>query len=459
MIFSDLKLAEPILRAVAMEKYASPSPIQEKAIPHLLAGRDMLGCAQTGTGKTAAFALPIVHSLYTQGNTTRQNRLPKALVLTPTRELAAQVASCFTSFGKFSHIRTAVVFGGVGQGPQVAALRRGVDVLVATPGRLLDLMNQKRCDLRNVTTLVLDEADHMLDMGFIHDVEKIIEKIPQKRQTLLFSATMPKAIASLAKSILHDPINVAVTPVSSPVESVTQSVYHVNRADKSKLLIALLQKMDIASCLVFARTKHGADKLCKVLKTAGIRSGAIHGNKSQTSRKETLAAFKKGALRVLVATDIAARGIDIQALPYVFNYDLPDVPETYIHRIGRTGRAGNQGSAITFCDPGERSSLREIESLISFRLPVVRDHPCAKPSEIKALPEKRALPSSDRGTPRKPRSVSGEFKTREKRFSGNGKSAQFGSRDGARKTTRGRGRKRVGASASPVKSPVKKRVS
>lgn len=450
MIFSDLKLAEPILRAVAMEKYASPSPIQEQAIPHLLAGRDLLGCAQTGTGKTAAFALPIVHSLYTRGDLTRK-RLPKALVLAPTRELAAQVASCFTAFGKFSGIKTAVIFGGVGQGPQVAALRNGVDVLVATPGRLLDLMNQGRCDLGNISTLVLDEADHMLDLGFIRDVEKIIAKIPKERQTLLFSATMPKSIATLAKAILHNPVNVAVTPVSSSVDSVTQSVYHVEKSDKSKLLVTLLQKFDVQSGLIFARTKHGADKICKMLNGVGIRAGAIHGNKSQSSRKETLAAFKRGKLRALVATDIAARGIDIKELAYVVNYDLPDVAETYVHRIGRTGRAGQHGTAISFCDPGERSALRDIESLVAFRIKVARESSVAEPS-VRQLPQSATAEKHWGGSSR--RSAAGPAKPRARSNSGNGKKAQFSSRDTAQKAGGGNKRRRFGASAT-----TRKRVS
>ena len=376
MTFSELNLAEPVLRAVAMENYSQPSPIQQQAIPHLLAGKDVLGCAQTGTGKTAAFALPIVHTLYNRKNAGRR-RTPRALVLTPTRELAAQVGACFTAFGKFSGVKTAVIFGGVGQGPQVSALRNGVDVVVATPGRLVDLLRQRLCDLSGITTLVLDEADHMLDLGFIHDVKTVIAKIPRERQTLLFSATMPKEIASLAASVLRDPVNVAVAPVSSAVDTVKQSVYHVGKADKGRLLVELLNKSADQASLVFSRTKHGADKICKMLNMSGIKAGAIHGNKSQTSRKETLAGFKKGRLRVLVATDIAARGIDIQALPLVVNYDLPDVPETYVHRIGRTGRAGRTGAAVSFCDPGERSSLRDIETLIAIRIPTVREHPFA----------------------------------------------------------------------------------
>lgn len=407
MKFSDLNLAEPVLRAVAAENYTEPSPIQKQAIPHLLAGKDVLGCAQTGTGKTAAFALPIVNALYEKKNT-RRGRAPRALVLAPTRELAAQVGACFAAFGKFSGIVTTVIFGGVGQGPQVSALRNGVDVVVATPGRLVDLINQKVCDLRSVTTLVLDEADHMLDLGFIHDVKTIISRIPSERQTLLFSATMPKEIAALAASILRDPVTVAVAPVSSPVESVAQSVYHVEKSSKGRLLVDLLQNGGVQTSLVFSRTKHGADKICKMLNTSGIKAGAIHGNKSQNARREALTAFKKGKLRVLVATDIAARGIDVEALPHVVNYDLPDVPETYVHRIGRTGRAGRRGAAISFCDETERGSLRDIESLIALRIPAVRNHPfvvsCPEPAA--GATERRrvaAAQPSSRGPQRKRR--------------------------------------------------------
>ncbi len=414
MKFSELNLAEPVLRAVAMENYSDPTPIQEQAIPHLLAGKDVLGCAQTGTGKTAAFALPIVNALFAQKNVKR-GRAPRALVLAPTRELAAQVGACFNAFGKFAGVRTAIIFGGVGQGPQVSALRNGVDVVVATPGRLVDLLNQKLCDLRSITTLVLDEADHMLDLGFIHDVKTIIARIPKERQTLLFSATMPKEIASLAASILREPVKVAVAPVSSPVESVKQSVYHIEKAAKGRLLVELLQNGGIETGLVFSRTKHGADKISKMLNASGIRAEAIHGNKSQSARQEALSAFKKGKLRVLVATDIAARGIDVQALPHVVNYDLPDVPETYVHRIGRTGRAGRQGTAISFCDASERGSLRDIESLISTRIPTVRDHAFAvlrpEPVPVARDQGRRAFGQAPASGPqRKRRSVGGNGK-------------------------------------------------
>ncbi len=413
MKFSELKLAEPILRAVSMENYSEPSPIQKQAIPHLLAGRDVLGCAQTGTGKTAAFALPIVNALYEQRNAGK-GRSPRVLVLTPTRELAAQVGASFATFGKFAGVKTSVIFGGVSQGPQVSALRNGVDVLVATPGRLVDLLNQKLCDLRSIATLVLDEADHMLDLGFIHDVKTVIGKIPKERQTLLFSATMPKEIAALAASILREPVKVAVAPVSSPVDSVKQSVYHVEKADKRRLLVELLQNGGIETGLVFSRTKHGADKISKMLNATGIKAGAIHGNKSQSAREEALNAFKKGKLRVLVATDIAARGIDIHALPHVVNYDLPDVPETYVHRIGRTGRAGLQGTAISFCDASERGSLRDIESLIGKRIPTAGKHLVSPPRpELAPVAEKQrgltgSKPAARSKKNRRPREGSAE---------------------------------------------------
>ncbi len=380
MNFEELNLALPLLRAVEQEGYATPSPIQEQAIPHLLAGKDVLGCAQTGTGKTAAFALPILNALLASPNT-RRGRAPRALVLAPTRELAAQVGAVFTAFGKNAGLRTTTIFGGVGQAPQVAALRGGIDVLVATPGRLVDLANQKHIDLRSVEHFVLDEADHMLDLGFIHDVRNIIARIPEKRQTLLFSATMPKEIAALAGTVLRDPVKIAVAPVSSPVESVEQTLHHVEKANKGKLLVALLRG-GADSTLVFSRTKHGADKISKNLNANGIHAAAIHGNKSQSARTAALASFKKGSLRVLVATDIAARGIDVQALPLVVNYDLPDVPETYVHRIGRTGRAGLCGRAVSFCDVAERPLLRDIERLLRFSLPAAPAHPLSLPPPV-----------------------------------------------------------------------------
>lgn len=407
MTFSEMNLAEPILRAVALEKYATPSPIQKEAIPLLLAGKDMFGCAQTGTGKTAAFALPIVQKLYEGRGKSAYGRAPKALVLTPTRELATQVADSFKAFARFSGVKVATVYGGVSQRPQVDALRSGVDVLVATPGRLVDLMQQKLCTLRNISTLVLDEADHMLDLGFIHDVTAIIAKIPAERQTLMFSATMPKEIASLAASILRNPVNVAVAPTASPVLTIAQTMYHVDKPGKGRLLVELLQKAPLQSSLVFTRTKHGADKVCKMLNTAGIAAKAIHGDKSQGARQDAMTAFKKGKLRVLVATDIAARGIDVQDLPHVVNYDLPDVPETYVHRIGRTGRAGKAGVAVSFCSPEERQLLRDIERLIKTTIPVAGGY-SARPVDTRSAPaltpvRAKATPTAsrkERGAPK-----------------------------------------------------------
>ncbi len=374
MTFSELQLIEPILKAVEAEKYLTPSPIQREAIPHLLAGKDVFGCAQTGTGKTAAFALPIIQKLYGERRTGggRRHPQPRALVLAPTRELATQIADSFKVYSRFAGLKTIAVFGGVSQRPQVMALRNGIDVLVATPGRLVDLMRQKLCDLRHISTFVLDEADHMLDLGFIHDVKFIISKVPAERQTLMFSATMPEEIRSLAASVLRDPTHVAVAPVSSAVETVSQSLYHVEKGNKSRLLIALLRRAEMKATLIFSRTKHGADKICKMLKNAEIRAHAIHGDKSQAARQDAMAQFKKGKISVLVATDIAARGIDVRDLSHVVNYDLPDVPETYVHCIGRTGRAGRNGVAIAFCDPEERGNLRDIERLIKTPIPVAQ---------------------------------------------------------------------------------------
>ena len=377
MTFKELNLINPILKAIDDEGYETPSPIQEQSIPLLLKGRDLLGCAQTGTGKTAAFAIPILQTLcrrradYTGG----QSRVIKALVLTPTRELAAQVCQSFKAYGRYTGLKTTVIFGGVGQDTQVSALRAGVDVLVATPGRLCDLIGQRLCDISDVSMFVLDEADRMLDMGFIHDVKRVVAMLPQNRQTLLFSATMPKEIADLAKTILRNPETVAVTPVSSPVEVIEQSVYYVDRANKRHLLVDLLRGDSIVSALVFARTKHGADKINKFLNKAGIASGAIHGDKSQGARQRALADFIAGKTRVLVATDIAARGIDIEQLSHVINYELPNEAVTYVHRIGRTGRAGYGGIAISFCDFDEKAYIKDIQKLIGKTIPEVEDHP------------------------------------------------------------------------------------
>ncbi len=372
--FDRLGLIEPILKALQSEGYTHPTPIQEQAIPHLIKGRDLLGCAQTGTGKTAAFAIPILQELH-QRQQPGGKRTVKCLILTPTRELAIQIGESFAAYGRNLQLRHTVIFGGVGQKPQTDALTRGMDILVATPGRLLDLMGQGYVDLRGLEVFVLDEADRMLDMGFIHDVKKVIAKLPPKRQTLLFSATMPTEIAKLAHSILTDPVKVEVAPVSSTADTIDQSIFFVDRTDKNKLLVHLLQGEAIREALVFTRTKHGANKVAKVLTQAGFAAEAIHGNKSQSARQNALKGFKEGKLRALVATDIAARGIDIDGLTHVINFDLPNVPETYVHRIGRTGRAGASGKALSFCDHEEKEYLRDIQKLIRREIPVVPDHP------------------------------------------------------------------------------------
>ena len=376
MLFNDLSLVEPLLRALEAEGYERPTPIQEQAIPPVLEGRDLLGCAQTGTGKTAAFALPMLQLLSAQTGQKQEGRRPiRALILTPTRELALQISESFTNYGKNLHLRNTVIFGGVGQTPQTDALRRGTDILVATPGRLLDLMNQGFVDLRNLSIFVLDEADRMLDMGFIHDVRKVIAKLPSKRQTLFFSATMPPEIADLADSILDNPVKVAVAPPATTAELVEQKVFFVHKHDKKSLLIHLLQDPEIKSALVFTRTKHGANRVAGDLTKAGIRAEAIHGNKSQTARVAALTNFKNGRNRALVATDIAARGIDIDALSHVINFELPNIPESYVHRIGRTGRAGASGIAFSFCDAEELPYLKDIQKLIGMQVPVDSDHP------------------------------------------------------------------------------------
>ncbi|MEO7984524.1 MAG: DEAD/DEAH box helicase [Bacteroidota bacterium] len=372
MAFKKLEIIEPILRAVAAEGYTIPTPIQQQAIPLVLQRKDLLGCAQTGTGKTAAFAIPILQILHEQKPLAQGI---KVLILTPTRELAIQIDESFAAYGKFTGIRHTVIFGGVSQLNQTNALRRGVDVLVATPGRLLDLMTQGYVRLDKLQIFVLDEADRMLDMGFIHDVKKVIAKLPAKRQTLFFSATMPPEIQKLANVLLTNPAKVEVTPPSSTVDKIEQSLYHVGKMEKPQLLLHLLQDKAIVTALVFTRTKHGADKVVKILQQHQIRAAAIHGNKSQNARQAALSDFKNGTLRVLVATDIAARGIDIDELTHVINFDLPNVPETYVHRIGRTGRAGNTGIAISFSSVEEREELRDIQKLISKTIPVIHEHP------------------------------------------------------------------------------------
>jgi len=407
--FASLDLIEPLLRAVAEAGYVKPTPIQVRAIPPLLKGRDMIGCAQTGTGKTAAFALPVLQ-LLTEHSASRGRRVPRALVLSPTRELAAQIGESFRQYGTHLHVRHEVIFGGVSQKPQVRALERGLDVLVATPGRLLDLLNQGFVDLTHIEFFVLDEADRMLDMGFIHDVRRVLKVLPTKRQNLLFSATMPQAITELASSFLDDPVYVAVTPPSTTVERVEQQVRFVDRGNKPRLLIDLIQSMDVDRAIVFTRTKHGANRLATQLERAGIVAAAIHGNKSQNARTRALDGFRDGDVPILVATDIAARGIDVDGVSHVFNYDLPNIPESYVHRIGRTARAGRPGMAIAFCDESEGAFLRDIEREIGESIEVVLDHPyhcaAAVPPPARA---RRSAPvqverrPSSRPAPRPPR--------------------------------------------------------
>jgi len=375
MLFEDLNLITPIKKALKTEGYVEPTPIQEAAIPTILDGKDFLGCAQTGTGKTAAFAIPILQILCGRQKVIKGPKNIKALILAPTRELAIQIGESFTAYGKHMNLTSTVIFGGVSQKKQTDALRDGVDILIATTGRLLDLMQQKYINIHHVEMFVLDEADRMLDMGFLRDVKKIIAQLPKIRQTMLFSATMPQEIAKLVDSILVDPVKVAVTPVSSTIELIEQSVYFVDKKDKKPLLIHLLQDKSIVSALVFSRTKHGANKITKDLNTVGIEAQAIHGNKSQSARQLALNNFKTGVTRVLVATDIAARGIDVEELSHVINFDLPNIPETYVHRIGRTGRAGLGGVAISFCDVEEKPFLKDIEKIISKTIPVIEDHP------------------------------------------------------------------------------------
>lgn len=375
MSFEKLNLIEPIYRALKTEGYTKPTPIQEQAIPILLERGDLLGCAQTGTGKTAAFAIPILQLLHNDELYVKGPQGIKALILTPTRELAIQIGESFAAYGRNLRIKHTVIFGGVSQQSQTNALRSGVDILIATPGRLLDLMNQRYVKLDHIKMLVLDEADRMLDMGFIHDVKKIIAKVPVKRQTIFFSATMPQEISMLANTILTNPKRVEVTPVASTANTIQQAIYFVEKGNKRKLLHHLLQDRSINTALVFTRTKHGADRVAKDLNQAGIKAEAIHGNKSQAARQRALSNFKAQTTRVLVATDIAARGIDIDELSHVMNFELPNVPETYVHRIGRTGRAGASGISISFCDEEEKDYLKDIQKLIGKTIPVVTEHP------------------------------------------------------------------------------------
>lgn len=375
MTFNDLNIAPAILKALSKENYTTPTPIQEQAIPAVLAGRDLLGCAQTGTGKTAAFAVPIIQLLSQQPSATAKRRQIRSLILTPTRELALQIAENIQAYGHYTDMRCLAIVGGVSQKGQEHSLERGADIIIATPGRLIDLLNQKCIDLQHVQILVLDEADRMLDMGFINDVKKIITKMPTKRQTLFFSATMPPEISLLVKTLLVNPVKVEITPVSSTVDRIKQSIYMVDKGNKLSLLIHLLQDKSIASALVFSRTKHGADRIVRGLAKVNISAQAIHGNKSQNARQIALSNFKNGVTRVLVATDIAARGIDIEELSHVINFNLPNISESYVHRIGRTGRAGHSGIAISFCEKDELPYLKDIEKLIKKTIPVVKDHP------------------------------------------------------------------------------------
>jgi ATP-dependent RNA helicase RhlE len=375
MSFENLNLIEPILRALKTEGYTTPTPIQEQSIPIILQHKDLLGCAQTGTGKTAAFAIPILQHLYNDRLQHKEQKTIKALILTPTRELAIQIDESFAAYGRHTGLKHLVIFGGVSQNPQTEALRRGIDILVATPGRLLDLMQQKYVHLDHIKILVLDEADRMLDMGFVNDVKKVIAKIPAKRQTLFFSATMPNEIQQLANTILTKPEKVEVTPVSSTADTIQQELFYVEKQDKRSLLAHILKDNNIKTALVFTRTKHGADKVVKDLIRIGVTAEAIHGNKSQNARQRALTNFKNRTTRVLIATDIAARGIDIDELTHVINYELPNIPETYVHRIGRTGRAGASGIALSFCDAEELEFLKDIHKLIAKQIPVNEAHP------------------------------------------------------------------------------------
>ncbi|UPT70916.1 MAG: DEAD/DEAH box helicase [Flavobacterium sp. JAD_PAG50586_2] len=382
MLFEDLSLSNSIQRAVFEEGYTQATPIQEKSIPIILAGKDLVGCAQTGTGKTAAFAIPIIHNLHRMVGSSKKQKQIRCLVVTPTRELAVQIGESFDTYGKYTNLRQLTIFGGVSQVPQVDQLKKGVDILIATPGRLLDLHKQGFIDFDHLHYLVLDESDLMLDMGFINDVRKIVKLVPTNRQTLLFSATMPMAIRELADTFLNKPEYVSVTPVSSTAEIIEQQIYFVDKTDKRALLYHLIRNENLNNVLVFVRTKHGADNVVKALKKHGVNAEAIHGDKSQTARQRVLDHFKNKEITVLVATDIAARGIDIESLPYVINFDLPNIPETYVHRIGRTGRAGNGGISISFCSKDEEPYWKDIQKLIKVNVKTIKDHPYPWKDEV-----------------------------------------------------------------------------
>jgi ATP-dependent RNA helicase RhlE len=402
MLFEDLSLSKSIQKAVFEEGYSNPTPIQEQAIPIILAGQDLIGCAQTGTGKTAAFAIPIIHNLHRIVGSSKKEKLIRTLVVTPTRELAVQIGESFNTYGKYTNLKQFTIFGGVSQVPQVEVLKKGVDILIATPGRLLDLHKQGFIDLNHLHHLVLDEADQMLDMGFINDVKKIIKLTPNNRQTLLFSATMPIAIRELAELFLTDPATVSVSPISSTTETVAQRVYFVDKADKRQLLYHIIKNEKLTNILVFSRTKHGADNIAKALKKQGLSAEAIHGDKSQNARQRALDSFKNKETDILVATDIAARGIDIEQLPFVVNFDLPNIPETYVHRIGRTGRAGNEGIAISFCGKDEEGYWKDIIKLTKAKVTIIENHPYPwKNGSIETQPEKNSNRSGDRQKSRK----------------------------------------------------------
>ncbi len=417
--FIDLRLCEPILRAVADEGYRTATPIQAEAIPHALEGRDVLGRAQTGTGKTAAFALPVLHRLSAAGVAAGSKRRPRCLVLCPTRELAVQISASFDTYGQYLPLRCATVFGGVSQMSQVRALRRGVDVLVATPGRLLDLMEQGHVRLGDIQTLVLDEADRMLDMGFLPDIRRVLKQLPQGRQTMLFSATMPDGIRRLAGQLLGEPVTIRINAESSPIEAIEQSVYFVPRRHKSDLLAHFVKSNSVTRALVFTRTKHGADRLVRHLRVRGLPAEAIHGNKSQSRRQRSLESFRAGRLPLLVATDVASRGIDVDGITHVFNFDLSHEPETYVHRIGRTGRAGASGVAVSFCDSEERAYLEAIEQLLRAQIPVRTDQPKYSAQASAPLVKPSAPPAVGSGRPRR----NGGPKKRPQRARGRKKSA------------------------------------
>jgi len=436
--FANLGLSEALLRALADEGYATPTPIQAKAIPHVLAGRDLFGCAQTGTGKTAAFALPLIDRLRETPRKPEPRRC-RVLVLAPTRELAAQIHQSFLAYGRHSGLRAAVIYGGVGQQPQARAMMHGVDVLVATPGRLLDLVSQRLVDIRSVEFLVLDEADRMLDMGFIHDVRKIVGQLPRDRQTLFFSATLPGEVRDLADSMLRNPLEVRTAPRSTPAETVSQSVFFVPKREKKALLMRLLRDEATGRVIVFARTKHGADKLHRDLEKAGINAAAIHGNKSQAQREKALAAFKSPRPPVLVATDIAARGIDVDDVAHVVNYELPHEPETYVHRIGRTGRAGQTGAAVSFCDAEERPRLVAIERLLKRSIPARNEAPAGD------FPETEAAPERERSESRRPNSA--------QRTRGRGRPGRGGRQESRQEPRRGSREERAAGAPVAVASP------